>query len=253
MIATGAANYAVSRQGTLIYVPGGVRRATRARSLVWVDRKGHEEPITAPPRGYAYLRVSRPTARASCDRHPRSRTTTSGSGISCEDAEALDLRSRRRWTAALDTRQPADHFHVDALGRAEAVQPGRRRHRRRRPADDERELQCRRRSRRTGTRVFGFETASRPCSFWFAEPCRAHVAHPRGRRAQSPSPAPSPRSPPDGRYLVYQSDESGRIEVYVRPFPQVDGGRWQIRRAAGRARRGRGTAASCSTLMNRIR
>ena len=33
---------------------------------------------------------------------------------------------------------------------------------------------------------------------------------------------------PDGRYLAYQSDESGRYEVYVRPFPQVDRGRWQI-------------------------
>ena len=33
---------------------------------------------------------------------------------------------------------------------------------------------------------------------------------------------------PDGRYLAYQSNESGRLEVYVRPFPDVDRGRWQI-------------------------
>ncbi len=33
---------------------------------------------------------------------------------------------------------------------------------------------------------------------------------------------------PDGRYLAYQSDESGRMEVYVRPFPHVDRSRWQI-------------------------
>ena len=33
---------------------------------------------------------------------------------------------------------------------------------------------------------------------------------------------------PDGRYVAYQSDESGRFEVYVRPFPDVEGGRWQI-------------------------
>ena len=33
---------------------------------------------------------------------------------------------------------------------------------------------------------------------------------------------------PDGRWLAYVSYETGQQEVYVRPFPDVDGGRWQI-------------------------
>src|SRR5262249_25627953 len=33
---------------------------------------------------------------------------------------------------------------------------------------------------------------------------------------------------PDGRWLAYQSDESGAFQVYVRPFPNVEDGRWQI-------------------------
>jgi hypothetical protein len=33
---------------------------------------------------------------------------------------------------------------------------------------------------------------------------------------------------PDGRWLTYQSNESGRNEVYVRPFPDVNRGRWQV-------------------------
>jgi Tol biopolymer transport system component len=33
---------------------------------------------------------------------------------------------------------------------------------------------------------------------------------------------------PDGRWLAYASNESGRYEVYVRPFPEVNDGRWQI-------------------------
>jgi len=37
----------------------------------------------------------------------------------------------------------------------------------------------------------------------------------------------------DGRWLAYQSDESGRPEVYVRPFPNVTLGRWQISRSGG--------------------
>jgi serine/threonine-protein kinase len=38
---------------------------------------------------------------------------------------------------------------------------------------------------------------------------------------------------PDERWLAYASDESGRYEVYVRPFPDVDAGRWQISRDGG--------------------
>ena len=32
---------------------------------------------------------------------------------------------------------------------------------------------------------------------------------------------------PDGRWVAYNSDESGKSEVYVRPFPAGDG-KWQI-------------------------
>jgi Tol biopolymer transport system component len=37
---------------------------------------------------------------------------------------------------------------------------------------------------------------------------------------------------PDGRWLAYTSDESGRNEIYVRPFPGP-GGKWQISIAGG--------------------
>jgi len=37
-----------------------------------------------------------------------------------------------------------------------------------------------------------------------------------------------PRVSPDGSWLAYTSDESGRNQIYVRPFPDVEEGRWQI-------------------------
>ncbi len=37
-----------------------------------------------------------------------------------------------------------------------------------------------------------------------------------------------PELSPDGRWLAYASNESGRKEVYVRPFPDVERGRWQV-------------------------
>jgi eukaryotic-like serine/threonine-protein kinase len=38
---------------------------------------------------------------------------------------------------------------------------------------------------------------------------------------------------PDGRWLAYQSDESKQDEIYVRPFPNVDSGRWQVSTGGG--------------------
>jgi len=40
------------------------------------------------------------------------------------------------------------------------------------------------------------------------------------------------RFSPDGRWVAYQSDESGRVEIYIRPFPGP-GGRWQVSSGGG--------------------
>jgi Tol biopolymer transport system component len=37
-----------------------------------------------------------------------------------------------------------------------------------------------------------------------------------------------PQISPDGRWLAYQSDESGRFEIYVRPYPNVDDAHWRV-------------------------
>ncbi len=37
----------------------------------------------------------------------------------------------------------------------------------------------------------------------------------------------------DGRWLAYSSNETGRDEVFVRPFPEVDGGKWQVSTEGG--------------------
>ena len=38
---------------------------------------------------------------------------------------------------------------------------------------------------------------------------------------------------PDGRWLAYMSEESGELEVYVRPFPDAGSARWQVSAAGG--------------------
>lgn len=39
---------------------------------------------------------------------------------------------------------------------------------------------------------------------------------------------------PDGKWLAYDATDSGRFEVYVRPYPDVEGGRWMVSRDGGR-------------------
>ncbi len=56
-LASAAANYAISRSGTLVYVAAA--GAQTPRSLVWVDRKGQETQVAgAPQRLYTGLRLS---------------------------------------------------------------------------------------------------------------------------------------------------------------------------------------------------
>ena len=44
-----------------------------------------------------------------------------------------------------------------------------------------------------------------------------------------------PEISPDGQWMAYNSDESGRQEVYVRPYPDVEAGRWLISTSGGGA------------------
>jgi Tol biopolymer transport system component len=52
-----AAHFAISRAGTLAYVRDGLNVST-TRTMVWVDRAGKEEPLGAEERAYVYPRLS---------------------------------------------------------------------------------------------------------------------------------------------------------------------------------------------------
>ena len=43
----------------------------------------------------------------------------------------------------------------------------------------------------------------------------------------------TPVMSPDGRWIGYVSNESGQFEVYVRPFPNLDDGKWQVSAGGG--------------------
>jgi serine/threonine-protein kinase len=45
---------------------------------------------------------------------------------------------------------------------------------------------------------------------------------------RTPADESAARFSPDGRWIAYRSNESGGDEIYVRPFPAGNGGKWQI-------------------------
>ncbi len=50
----------------------------------------------------------------------------------------------------------------------------------------------------------------------------------------TPASEGDPALSPDGRWLAYGSDETGQVEVYVRPFPNAGSARWPVSTGGGR-------------------
>ena len=94
---------------------------------------------------------------------------------------------------------------------------------------------------RDGTRLVYYEVAGTP-QIWtvpieFADGVKAGKPE---RYLSSEFADILPTFSPDGRWIAYQSNDAGREEVYVRPFPlpaSGQGGKWQISAGGGRSPR----------------
>jgi eukaryotic-like serine/threonine-protein kinase len=222
---SGNAHFAASDTGTLLYLPRRPARA-RERHVIWTDREGLEEAAGIAPGPYTRAAVSPDGTRIAL--------STSG-----PESRDLWLYSIPRGTL---TRVTFD----DPVDTAPVWTP------------DGRRLVFR--SDRDGGGLFmvGADGAGAPVRLTQSadtihtpyEVTRdgAHVLFTEFRtyRDQRIGMVPldgsgtitwlvggpfaqlRPRLSPDGRWMAYQSDESGRFEVYVRPFPAVHEGRWQV-------------------------
>jgi serine/threonine-protein kinase len=50
---------------------------------------------------------------------------------------------------------------------------------------------------------------------------------------QTPAAEMNAEISPDGRWLAYQSNDSGQFQIFVRPFPNVNTGHWQVSTGGG--------------------
>jgi Tol biopolymer transport system component/predicted Ser/Thr protein kinase len=218
-IVTGTAQYSLSRTGTLIYFSGGVQGVQR--KLVWVDRKGAEQPVPAPPHGYRTPRISpdgRRIAVAGVDadiwlydlsRDSLTRLTFKGGVVPAwsPDGKHVTFGSTggKRNTNAYW--QPSD-----GSGSAEALTAfGENAHNIGSWSPDGQVLSFEEINPVTGRDVWVYTLSDRK-------------AHPFLNTQFNET---APEFSPDGRWLAYASDESGRYEIYVQPYPGP-GGKWQI-------------------------
>jgi len=244
MKATGAANYTVSRAGTLVYIGAGVSEMTAPRALLWVDRKGREEPTGAPLRAYGTPRLSPDGTRVAAEiydqltdvwiwdfaRETLRRLTfdSGGNGMSVwtPDSRQIIFQSNRTsvssvYKQAADGTGTVDRLSTSATPQwSNSITPD-------------------------GTWVAGFELLPRTVPNVIFLPLTPPVVRPGSNPA--PGISQSPVEPlaetrfkgsmaafsPNGRYIAYQSEESGSTEIYVRPFPSVNNGRWQVSTAGG--------------------
>jgi serine/threonine-protein kinase len=220
-VSGGSSRFAVTDTGSLAYVPG----ASATRTLVWVDRAGREETIAAPPRGYTYPRVSPDGTRVAIDVRDESidiwvwafdgDTLTRLTFDPAQDEYPVWTHDGQRilFASFRDKSWGVFSQAADGSGTAERVGTG--------PAEidplslspDGRTLVGRAEGDLVAVPLSESADVSALMQTRFAE-LNADIS-------------------PDGRWIAYQSDESGRSEVYVRPYPAMTSGLWQVSTSGG--------------------
>jgi serine/threonine protein kinase/Tol biopolymer transport system component len=216
--ATGAAQYSFSSTGSLVYVSGGVQAPER--KLVWVNRNGAEELLAAEAHAYVVPRLS-PDGRGlavsitdkeaqiwqyNFSRETLTRMTFEGNNnlvpVWTPDGKRIAFNSASNsilWQLADGSGGPERLTTGEYLRAPSSWSPD-------------------------GQLLAFFEV--NPVTqrdIW--------VLQMRDRKVQpflrTQFDEAVPRFSPDGHWLAYISNESGRYEVYVQPYPGP-GGKWQI-------------------------
>jgi len=227
-LGTGAGLFSVSRTGTLVFVPGGFDAFVgAARSLVWVDRQGHEEPVPAPLRSYVMPRLSPDEQQLALDvrdqendiwiydfKRKTLRKLTFNAGADAwpvwtPDGQHIIFASARgaqinlfwqrsdgsgtaeRLTSSANSQNP---HSISPDGKTLIVQE---------INNGSADLTMLALDGAIGARAGKLET--QPLIHTPAQESAGEIS-------------------PDGHWLAYYSNSSGRAEVYVRAFPNVDSG-----------------------------
>jgi Tol biopolymer transport system component len=220
--------FTASDNGILAYQASGAGSITQ---VVWLDRSGKQLDVLGPPADYLRPRLSRDGRRVAIDvgdpqtgrfdiwiydlaRRVSTRFTFEADSVFpiwWPDDSRIVFQSNRKGQSALYQKVSSGTGNEEFLVQEGGLKV---------PTDlssDGRFLAYHVIDNKTKTWDLGlYSVAEKKTSIFLSTP----AAEVNGRFS------------PDGRWIAYQSDESGTVEVYVRPF-SGHGGKWQISTAGG--------------------
>ena len=229
-IVEGVSDCVFSDSGTIAYIPHtGPGIPYNRRTLVWVDREGKEEPIAAEPSNYLNPRVSPDGTKIalsiqvkdSVDIWVRDLVRQSLTKLTFDAAPEVGplWTPDGRRVAFFSNRGDMKGVYwkaADGTGQDEFLGEGHY------PAS------------------WSAEGKAMVLTEWDAEALTYDlgILPLEGDRKLSlllkeKYDEAQPQISPDGRWMAYTSNESGQNQVYVRPFPEVEGGRWQVSTSGG--------------------
>ena len=233
---TGSAEFSIALDGSLIYAPG--RSWEEENLIVWVDRTGRSEPLIDTPRPFREPRLSPDNqfvtfwidgANTGIWVYDIARTSLSRLVFGFDNIAPMWTADGSRITFSSTREGPYDVFWQpsDGSGPAERL------------VASQGYAAYGSWSPDGTTLIFGERRPERGGDLWLMQP--------EGERTpeiflQSPANERSPVFSPDGRWIAYESDESGQFEVYLTSFPEsarklqvsAGGGVWAMWNRNGR-------------------
>jgi serine/threonine-protein kinase len=221
----GTAEFSVASSGDALYVVGEANIGIR--SLVWVDRLGHEQPIPTPPRAYTGLRISPDGTRVALDirdqqagiwildiAHGSMTPLTFNGGAGANPVWTPDSRRIIFNTFGANFVQELYSQAADNTGGAEPL------------------------ARNPLSQVPTSVSPDGQLVFHQLGQSSDVMLMPLNRDASGPSMTRpliqtaanelNGEVSPDGRWIAYESAQSGPMQIFVRPFPNVNAGLWQL-------------------------
>ena len=222
----GAAQFGLSPQGSLVYVSASGGAQAVERRLMWVNRNGTEQSLAAPARAYLSPRISPDGRRLAVEidddvwlfdfsLETLTRLTFEGANSNpswTPDGKRIVFQSGQNilfWQMADGSggREPLISSKLPQTGDSWSPDSW---------SPDGQLLAFTELNSTTGRDISVLRLNDRT----------------RQPFLRTPSNESAPRFSPDGRWLAYVSDESGRYEVYVQPYPGP-GGKRQISTEGG--------------------
>jgi serine/threonine protein kinase len=229
----GAASFEVSDTGTLVFTPAREADAstgepqTNRQALVWVDRQDRREPLAIAPGSFGYPRVSPDGTRVALD-------------VNASGQRDIWILNLQRLTLTQLTHGPTEdalpewgpdgriYFGSDRAGNFDVYSQaadGASGERLEYAAPD---FQAPSGVTPDGRLLLIYERFNDLSLLRFGERKPEPLLHSSADEAV-------PDLSPDGRWMAYESDESGgQFEVFLRPFPDVNSGREKISVNGGR-------------------